>query len=266
MLEIFEFDFMIRAFLAGAMIGVIAPLIGAFLVVRRYSFFADTLAHVSLAGVAAGLLMKKNPIVTAMIVSVFSAYGVEKLRNAKKVFGESALALFLWAGLATAIVLFSAVKEFNVDLFSFLFGSITTVTTDDLYLVATLGGVVMALILAFYRQFFIIAFDEEIAKVNGIQVRRYNVMLVMLAAITVSLSMRIVGALLIGALMVIPVVTAMQYNRSFKQTLILASLFSFASVIIGLFISYYFNLASGGTIVLVGLTVFFISYLMNGKK
>jgi zinc transport system permease protein len=265
MLEIFEYGFMVRAFTAGIIISVIAPLIGIFLVVRRYSLLADTLAHVSLAGVAVGLLTKNNPAFTAIFFSVIGAFGIEKLRGTKKMFGESALALFLWGGLAVAVVIISMAKGFNVSLFSYLFGSITTVTPVDLKLVAILGTAILLLVTTCYKELFFVSFDEELAEVSGINSGRFNLILVIMAAVTVSLSMRIVGVLLIGALMVIPVITAMQFHRSFKQTLLLSVFISMISVVAGLYLSYYFDLASGGTIVLTALTLFLTGLFINRK-
>lgn len=265
MLEIFEYGFLLRAFAAGIIIAVIAPMMGIFLVVRRYSLLADTLAHVSLAGAAVGILTKNHPAFTAIIFSVLSAFGIERLRSAKKIFGESVLALFLWGGLAGAVVIIGLAKGFNVNLFAYLFGSITTVSAGDLYLVAILGAVILFLISACYKEFFFISFDEELAEVSGVNTRGLNLTLLIMAAVTVSLSMRIVGVLLIGGLMVIPVITAMQFHRSFRQTLFLSVFISLLSVIAGLLFSYYFDLASGGTIVLTALTIFLISLFINRK-
>ncbi|MBF0564485.1 MAG: metal ABC transporter permease [Nitrospirae bacterium] len=249
-MEIFEFGFMIRAFMAGAAVAVIAPLIGIFMVVRRYSLMADTLAHVSLVGVAIGLLTKTYPALWAMAVCTATAVGIEKLRSGGKMYGESAVAIFFWAGIALAVVLISMAKGFNVDLFSFLFGSITTVTDTDLYFIGGLTVVVISVVAVLYRQFFSISFDEEYADSSGISSKTYNMILVVLAAVTISMSIRIVGMLLIGALMVVPVMTAMQLARSFKQTIVMSIGISIVSVMAGLLTSYYFDLASGGTIVL----------------
>jgi zinc transport system permease protein len=265
-LEIFQFDFMVRAFTAGIIIGITAPLIGIFLVVRRYSMLADTLAHVSLAGVAVGVLTKSHPVISAIAVSVLSSFGIEKLRASKKVFGESLLAIFLWGGLASAVVMISIAGGFNVGLFSFLFGSITTVTREDLYIITTLGALIVVLVTVFYKELFFISFDEEVAEVSGISARGLNLLIVIMAALTISLSMRIVGVLLIGALMVIPVITAMQFNRSFKQTLLLSVIISLVSVIAGLFFSYFLGLASGGTIVLMALAFFIITLFFRETR
>lgn len=265
MLEIFQYGFMVRAFTAGTIIGIIAPLIGTFLVIRRYSRLADTLAHVSLAGVAVGLLTRTDPVVSAIVISVSTAFCVEKLRFKKGIFGESVLAIFLWSGMAVAVVIISIARGFNVGLFSFLFGSITTIAPGDLYFVGILGTLVLLLVIICYKELFIVSFDEELAQVNGIKAKSFNMILVILAAVTVSLSMRVVGILLIGALMVIPVITAMQFSRSFKQTLIVSVIISLCAVLIGLFLSYYFDLASGGTIVLVAMMLFLVSLFFPKK-
>ncbi len=250
---------MVKAFAAGLIIAVIAPLIGNFLVVKRFSLLADTLAHVSLVGVAIGLLTGLNPLLVATGTSVIAALGMEKLRSKNKVLGEAALALFLSGSLAVAAVLVSLARGFNSNLLSFLFGSITTITTEDIYVMAILGVVVLVLISLFYKEFFIVSFDEELAKASGVKIKFFNNLLIILAAITVSVAMRIVGILLVGALMVIPVITASRIGKSFKSTLLISLVISLIAVIGGLFISYYLDLVSGGTIVIVALIMFLIS-------
>lgn len=266
MLEIFKYDFMVRAFMAGLVIAVIAPSIGIFMVIRRYSLMADTLAHVSLVGVAIGLLTGGNPIITAAATSVITAVGIERLRLNRNIFGESVLALFLSASLAVASVLISMARGQSLNILSYLFGSITTVAAAELYFILGLGVVVLATLFLIYKELFFISFDEELARAGGINTKIYNLVLIIMAALTVTLSMRIVGVLLIGALMVIPVITAMQFGRSFKNTLFISIGFSLVSVISGLFISYYLDLASGGTIVVVALALFLLSLLFNRKN
>lgn len=265
MLEIFQFDFMIRAFIAGITISIVAPLIGMFLVVRRYSLMADTLAHVSLLGVAVGLLTNIPPFLTSLISSVIAAFGIERLRESKKLFGESILALFLSGSLAIAVLLISLARGFNVNLFSYLFGSISTVSIVDLYFIIGLGALVIIVIFTLYKEFFLVSLDEELALSGGLPARLINLILVILAAVSVSIAIRVVGVLLVGALMVIPVITAMQYAKSFRITMVLSVVFSFFSVIIGLFSSYYLDLASGGTIVVVALLFFIVSLLFQKR-
>ncbi len=263
-LDIFQYGFIIRGLEAGVIVAIIAPLIGIFLVLRRYSLIADTLAHVSLAGIALGLLFGINPILTALGVTVVSSLGIERLRTTKRIYGESALALFLSGSLALATVLLSLGKGFNSSLFNYLFGSIVTVTQNDVYTIFILAIIVIALLVAFYKELVYITFDEESARVAGIPVRLINAVLVILAALTISLAIPIVGVLLISALIVIPVVTALQFRRSFARTILYAECVSLFSVVTGIFTSFYFNLSTGGTIVLIMLAIFVV--VMIAKK
>lgn len=256
MLDIFSYGFMLRAFAAGITIGLVAPLIGCFLVAKRYSLIADSLAHVSLAGVAIGVILVINPIISALAVAVLVALVIEKLRVGRLLSGEVALAMFLSSGLAVAVVLIGLAKNVHVDLFSFLFGSITTVSSQDLWIILPLGAAVLVFIGLLYKELSYLAFDDESARVSGLPIRFLNQSLVILTAVTVVLSLRIVGGLLIGALMVIPVAGAMQIGRSFQQTVLYAIALGLFAVIAGLFASFYLNTAAGGTIVLISLLSF----------
>jgi len=261
MLDIFNYGFVVRGFEAGIIIAIIAPLIGIFLVLRRYSLIADTLSHVSLAGVAIGLLLKINPLITAIASAVLSSIAIEKLRISKRIFGESALSIFLSGSLALAIILISFAKGFSVSLFSYLFGSITTVKQIDVYIIAVLGILVIASIFAFYKEFLYVTVDEEAAKVSGIPTGFINFLLIILSAFTVALAIPVVGALLIAALIVIPVVTALQFKTSFKKTIIIAELVSLFAVIAGIISSFYSNLSTGGTIVFIAIIILIIAML-----
>jgi zinc transport system permease protein len=265
MLEIFQYDFMIRAFIAGLTIAVIAPLIGNFLVVRRLSLIADTLSHVALAGVAIGLLTKTEPIITTIILTTLASLLIERLRTTSSIPGEAVLAMFLPVGLALSITLIQLANGLNVNLFSYLFGSITTVTTQDVWFTLGLGVVTVIVVGVYYHKLLFTSFDEESARVSGIQVDLVNTILIVLTAITVTLAMRVVGILLIGALMVIPVTTAMQLARSFRQTVLLSIGVALLSVTTGLFLAYYLNLPAGGTIVLSSFLFFCISTLLKKK-
>lgn len=264
MLEIFQYDFIVRGLTAGIIVAFIAPLIGIFLVLRRYSLIADTLSHVSLAGVAMAFLFEWNPIITTIGVTTLSSIGIEKLRNTRNIYGESALALFLSGGLALATILLSIGKGFNSNLLNYLFGSIVTVTSNDIITILILAIVIITLLVLFYKELIYITFDEESAKVSGLPVRFINTLFIILVALTVSLAIPIIGILLITALIVIPVVTALQLRKSFKKTILYSEIFSIFSVVSGIFISYYFNLSTGGTIVLLMLGIFLI--VMLSKK
>jgi zinc transport system permease protein len=265
MLNILQYSFVIRGLEAGLIIAIIAPLIGIFLVLKRYSLIADTLSHVSLAGVALGLLLGLNPMLTAVAVTTLSSLGIERLRLSKKVYGESALAIFLSGSLAFAIVLIGLAHGFNVDLFSYLFGSISTVKEADIYLIGLLGFVVISLLFIFFKELVYVTFDEEAAKVSGIPTRFINTLLILLASLTIALAIPIIGVLLISALIVIPVVTALQFKKNFKMTIIFAETISIFSVITGIVASFYLDLASGGAIVLINIIVFIVILILKSK-
>ena len=254
--EILQYGFFQRGLEAGIIVAFIAPLIGIFLVLRRYSLIADTLAHVSLAGVALGFITGINPILTALGTAVVASLGIEQLRLTQRIYGESALALFLSGSLALATVLLSLGPGFNSNLFNYLFGSIVTVTQTDVYTILGLAVIVALVLIAFWKELVYITFSEESAKVSGIPTSRINTVLILLAAVTISLAIPIVGVLLIAALIVIPVVTALQLRTSFVQTLVYAEVVSFVSVISGIFMSFYLDLSTGGTIVLIMLAIF----------
>ncbi|MDP2599024.1 MAG: metal ABC transporter permease [Candidatus Liptonbacteria bacterium] len=256
MFTLFHYDFIIRGLEVGFLIGAVAPLIGIFLVLRRYAIIADTLSHVSLAGVALGLLFTINPLLTAIAAAVLSSIAIERLRLSKKVYGDSALSIFLSGSLALAVVLISLAHGSSVDIFNYLFGSIVTVSAGDVYLIFGLGVVVILAIIAFYKELVFITFDEETAQVSGIPTRFINILLIVLAAFTVALSIPIVGILLISALIVIPVVSALQLKKGFLGTIIYSEIFSIFSVLAGIVLSFYLNIPAGGAIVLLALLIF----------
>ncbi|OGY79369.1 MAG: metal ABC transporter permease [Candidatus Kerfeldbacteria bacterium RIFCSPHIGHO2_02_FULL_42_14] len=264
MIDFLQYDFMIRALAAGIAIALIAPMIGTFLVMRRYAYMADTLAHIALVGVALGLLLNINPVIAAVVITIVAALGIEQIRQNKKILSEAVLALFLSGSLAIAIVLVNLGHGVNTDLASFLFGSIATVAPHEVAIIIILGIVALTVILIFYKEFFLVTFDEELAYAEGLPTKTFNTLLVMLAGIAVALAMRIVGILLIGALMVIPVTTAIQFGRSFRQTFLIAILLSLTATITGLVLSYFLDLAPGGTIVIIAL-IFFIFSLFTKR-
>lgn len=265
MIELFNYGFIVRGLEVGLIIAIIAPLIGIFLVLRRYSLIADTLSHVSLAGVAIGLLTGINPLFTAIGAAVISSTVIERLRLSKRIYGESALSIFLSGSLALAIVLISIGKGFSVDLFNYLFGSIVTVKQMDVYTILGLGVLVLITIILLYKELVYITFDEEAAQVGGIPTKLINTLLIILAALTVAFSIPIIGVLLISALIVIPVVTALQFRKSFLTTIMYAEVISIFSVLSGIIVSFYLNIPAGGAIVLITLTIFACALLWRGK-
>lgn len=265
MFEIFRYDFLMRGLIAALTVAVLAPSIGMFLVVRRHAFLADTLAHVSLAGVAAGLLFAFNPIVGAVGASLLAAFMIEKLRLKRGFFGESSLSLILSGSLALAVIMISLAKNLSAGLFSYLFGSVTTVSRFDVGVILVLGVTVVLAVLFNVRQFFLVSLDEELALSGGLPAHSLNLLLTVLAGLTIALSLRIVGALLVGALMVVPVLAASRFDMGFRKTHLLAVTLSIFAVLIGFFLSYALDLAAGGTIVGVAILIFLASLLLGRK-
>ncbi len=257
--EIFSYDFMVRALLAGLTVGVLCPAVGVFLVMRRYAFMADTLAHVSLAGVALGMILGISPSVTTLGVALAAALGIERLRAAGRLHGEAILALVMSSGLALAVVLISLARGFNVDVMGYLFGSILTVGPGDLLLILVVGAVVLGLLAFFYKELFFIAFDEECARVTGLPVDRLNVLFILLVALTVSVAARVVGILLVSALMVIPVLTAQLLSGSFRRLFWFSLALGVTVCFWGLVLSYHLGTAPGGSIVLLTAALFVLA-------
>lgn len=255
MLEIFEYDFMVRAFIGGLIIAVTLPVLGNFLVARRYSLIADSLAHVSLAGVGAGLLFGSSPLYIAVPAAIVGGIVLEWLRQGKRISGEISLAIVMSTGLALAVVLANLAGQSSVDFTSYLFGSITTTTQTDLIILVCAAVLALFVVGINYRSFLHIAFDEDSARINGLRVTLLNYILVAITALVVVLSLRIVGGLLISALLVIPVVAASQFSKGFAQNISLSVLCALASVVAGLLFAFYAGVAAGGAIVLAAITL-----------
>jgi zinc transport system permease protein len=251
-----DLEFMRLAFAAGAVVGVLAPTVGFFLVQREMSLIGDGIGHVAFAGVAAGYLLGVSPVWTALAAAVLGAAGIEWLRARRRTAGDQALAIVFYTGIAGGVVLISAAGALNANLFAYLFGSILTVTRGDLAIVAGLGLAALALIGVLLRGLVAVALDEEGARVAGLPVALLNGLVSTLAALTVGVSMRIVGILLIAALMVLPVVAAQRIAWSLRSTMGLSIAFGLVSVLVGLTVSYYGNLPPGGTIVLTATGLF----------
>ncbi len=259
-LEILQLGFVQRALITGVAVAVICSAVGLFLVLRRHSLFGDALAHAAFGGIAVGLFANIYPIWTAIVVSVLAALGMTKLRQSAKIPPDATVAVLLSSGLALGIVLVSLSGGFSVDLFSFLFGSILLVSQDEVIMILALSAAIIAILLLLYKRFMYITFDEEQAKVSGLQVSKLNYLFIILASIAVISSIRLVGILLISSLIVIPNITAMMFGKGFKKTAVLSGAIAASSVVAGIMISYVANIATGGTIVLV-LVITFLTTL-----
>ena len=263
--EFLEYSFMHRAFAAGAVTALICPAIGVFLVPRRLSLIADTLAHVALAGVALGLFLGISPVLGALVVTLGGAVGMERLRSRGALQGDAALAVFLSGGFALAVVLISLAQGFNADLFAILFGSILTVSPTDVWVIAALGALVVATVGTFYKQLLAITLNEDLARTSGVPVGALNLVLTILTALTTVVAMRMVGVLLVSAMIVIPTLTGFALGRSFRKATAIAIGMALLSVVLGLIAAYYFRLAAGGAVVLTALLLFALASLIRRR-
>ena len=255
-LDILSYGFMQRALLTGIAVSITCSMIGLFLVLKRYSLFGDALSHVAFGGIALGFFLNVYPIWTAFAVSVSTALGITKLRKSTKISGDAAIAVLLSSGFAMGVLLISASHGFTIDLFSFLFGSILLTSMQDALLIVAVSCGVIATLVAIRKPMIHFTFDEEQAKVHGIPVEKLNYLFVALAAVTVIATMRLVGILLISALIVLPNITSIMMGKGFKKTMMISISLSVSAVIAGITISYYLNLAPAGTIVMLMVAMF----------
>ena len=235
---------------------ITSSVIGLFLVLRRNSLFGDALSHVAFGGIAVGLVANIYPLWTGLALSILGALGITKLRQSTKIPSDAAVAILLSSGLALGVVLVSLSGGFSLDLFSFLFGSIFLVSIEDTLAILAMTGIILAIVMMLYRQLMYITFDEEQAKVSGLQISKLNYLFIVLASVGVIVSMRLVGILLVSSLIVIPNVTALLFGRGFKKTALISVSVSVFTVMTGIAVSYAFDLAPAGTIVLVSIGVF----------
>ena len=254
-LEALSYGFMQIALIAGIAVGLICSFMGTFLVLRRYSLFGDGISHVAFGGISVGLFLGVFPLWTAFIVSIFGGIGLQKLRQSTKISGDAAVAVVLVTGLAVGVILVSSSGGFSVDLFSFLFGSILLISNEDTIMILAISAGIIATLVVLQKQFLHLTFNEEQAKLVGLRTTLLNYAFVILASITVVTSMRLVGILLISALIVIPNITAMMFGKGFKKTVCISMGISVISVIGGILLSYFLNLAPSGTIVVIAVGI-----------
>ena len=265
MFEMFEYDFMQRAFIAGLFIATLASISGTFIVLKRYSLMSETLAHSALVGVAVGLVAGYNPLWMAVVVAIASAWLMEYLRSSFSLYSDAILSIILSGSLAIAVIIVSLGGAFNNSLFSYLFGSILSVSYEDVMTIVIFGSLSLAFLLLFAKELYFIAYDEEVAKTSGIKVNLLNFLLVSVVAVIIALSIRVVGSLLISALMIIPTISALQFRVGFLKTVIFSLIIALFSVMAGMTISFYFSLPSGATIVMCVLFIFIISLITNRR-
>ncbi|WP_055107665.1 metal ABC transporter permease [Paenibacillus ihumii] len=260
-MEILTAEFFQNALIGGLLIGITAPLIGIFLVLRRLSMIGDTLAHVTIAGVALGFLIDANPIWVGLAFAVLASFAIEKLRKAYKAYAELSIAIIMSGGVALASLFFTLGIGYNTDV---LFGSIYTLSREDLYTVGIVTLVVITVVSIFFKEFFLLTFEEDAAAVSGLPVKLFNLLITVLTALVISTAIKIVGALLVSALITIPAACSLLIARSFKSSVIFSVIIAEIAVVIGLIMAGIWNLAPGATIVLLLIAMLIITLV--GKK
>jgi len=264
--DILQYGFMQRALLSAVAISIMCSIVGLFLVLKRHSLFGDALAHVAFGGIALGLFTGVYPILTAYVVAILSAVGVNKLRESTKIPPDSSIAVLLTSGLAIGVILISISGGFTLDLFSFLFGNILLVSNEDLIMILITDAIVVSIIYVLYKRLMLIVFDENQAKVSGLNVTWINTLFIVLASITIIASIRLVGVLLISSLIVIPNITALLLGKGFKKTIFISCAISVFSVVFGIVASYYVNLVPSGTIVLTMVSMFIVTIIVKNMR
>jgi len=264
MWDIFTFPFFQRALIGGLLIGGMAPLLGMFLVLRRLSMIGDTISHVSIAGIALGFLVNVYPVGVGLVFALLAAFAIERLRSAYRTYAELSIAILMSGGVALATFLFTLGEGFNMNVTSYFFGSIYSLNLIDVYTILGVTVVVVGVIVFHAKEYFLLTFDEDAASVSGLPVRALNLTLTVLTALVISVSIKIIGALLVSALLIIPVACSLLIGKSFRHSLTSAILISEAAVLLGLIGAGLFNLAPGATIVL--LLIVILIGLLTLKK
>ncbi|GHH33497.1 metal ABC transporter permease [Streptomyces candidus] len=263
LLDIFSTPFMQRALIAAVLVGITAPAIGIYLVQRRQSLMGDGIGHVAMTGVGLGFLLSASPIWTATAVAIVGSVAMELIRWYGKTRGDIALAMLFYGGMAGGVLLINlAPTGSNANLSSYLFGSLSTVSSQDVTAIVVLAAFVVLVTMGLRRQLFAVSQDEEFARVTGLPVRLLNLLVAVTAAVTVTVAMRVVGLLLVSALMVVPVAAAQQISRSFTVTFVLAVAIGTTVTLGGTVTSYQYDVPPGATIVLLAIGVFIVLTLL----
>ncbi|MFC3041365.1 metal ABC transporter permease [Virgibacillus xinjiangensis] len=264
--DFLQYDFLRNTFLTGLLIGIIAPLLGTFIVVRRLSLIADALSHVTLAGIAFGLMLEKKfavtmitPLYSGMVFSVIGSVLIEKLRRVYKAYQEIAIPIIMSAGVGLSVIFISVADGFNTELFNYLFGSVSAVSRNDFLTILGISIFIMLVVALFYKELFTLSFDEEHATISGLHAKSIHLLFIVLTALVIAASIRIVGVLLVSALMTLPVAASMRLAKGFKQMTIISVLFGEVSVVIGLVTGYYLDIPPGGTIVMAAVVILLVS-------
>ncbi len=261
MMDWWQYAFMQRALVGGVVVGLLSAVIGVYIVLRGMSFIGAGVAHASFGGVALGFLLEVNPLWAAVAFCLAVAWGIGLVTRRGGIKEDTAVGIFFASTMAFGVLLIGLMKGYNADLFSYLFGSILAITRSDLRLVVGVGVLVLLTVALFYKEFLFITFDPETARVNGLPEPFLYYLLLALVALTVVISIKVVGIVLVSALLVTPAAAAYQLSRSFGKMMALSALFGVSSTVVGLLLSYYLDTASGATIVLTATAIFALALL-----
>lgn len=265
-MRVFTYDFMQRALLAGAIVGLSAPAIGTYVVQKRLSLLGDGLGHVAFTGVAAGFLLEVSPVLMAIVFAVAGAIAIELIRERSKASGDVALALIFYGGIAGGVLLISLAEESVSSLSGFLFGSVVTVGTDDLVLVGAVATVVLVVALGLRKHLFAVAYDEDVARASGLPVRTLNILTAVVTAMTIAVTAKVVGILLVAAMLVLPVAAVQQLAGSFRATMFGAMALGTAVTVGGLIGSFYLDVLPAATIVLSLIGCFILAATLSAVR
>ncbi|MFE9692941.1 metal ABC transporter permease [Micromonospora sp. NPDC005806] len=257
-MDLFQYDFMLRALVGALVIGLAAPALGIYLVQRRLALIGDGIGHVALTGVGAGLLLNRSPVLVAVLAATLGAVVIEVVRSRGRTSGDLALALLFYGGIAGGVMLVGLSDASSASLNSYLFGSLTTTSVGDLTTILVLGVAILVVMLALRPALFAVCHDEEYARVSGLPVRALNLLLAVTTAVTVTIAMRAVGVLLISALMVVPVATAQQVTRGFRGTMAAAMALGLFAAGAGVVVAATADTAPGASVVLLAIASFLV--------
>ena len=266
MLEALNYTFMQRALLASILIGTVTAVIGVYVVLRGLAFIGAGIAHASFGGVALGFLLGVNPVLSAALFCLGTAWAIGWTSRWSQIREDTAIGIFFPATMALGVLFIGLMGEYNVDLFGYLFGSILSVTQEDLWLSGALGIGVLVLIRLFFKELLFITFDPEMAQVSGVPARGLYLLLLSMIALTVVLSIKVVGIILLTAMIIIPAAAAYQLAEDFRPMMALSVLIGNVSAIVGLFLSYRLDTASGATMVLTATVIFFLSAFFSPRR
>jgi zinc transport system permease protein len=262
-ITILQYQFIERAIIAALFLGILCAVIGVFLVLRKMSLIGDGLAHISFGAIAVGIVFGFYPLITAIPLVIIASLIIYALTRKHIIEGDAIIGILASLGLSIGVILSSIATGFNVDIFSYLFGNILAITALELNYIIIISITILSIIILFYQEFMAISFNPEQAKISGLPVIALDILFSIITAITVLISVKLAGALLVSALIILPASASLQISKSFKNTILLAIIFSFISIITGIFISLILNIPTGATIVTVNSIIFFFILIIK---